>query len=635
VLTTLLSLPTVMAFDVDGEGRLLIGYDGSGIRQLHEIGPDGSWRALTELADTVRSARYIPGARRAVIEHDAGGNERGQLSVLDLEADGLPELEPLVHDLAFMHRLVDAKADRVLFSTNRRNNVDFDLVARDLQTGADTVLYDGGGYMGQVAASPDDRWVLILMAGGPGNSTQLLLVETATQAVTELTAFDAPNCQQAANWLPDSSGFVISTDADRDRQALRRYDLAKTQGNENNPSLRSGGREPSLRSGGEEPSLRLGGGGGAGTWSDLLVDEERDLAGWVCPDGEHLLVGSTDDGEVSLALHKLADAALLTPLALPAGGMAAGNHVARDPLWSADGSYAVINYTSPVRPLEVVRYNRETGELVTIEVPDFPELPAGLSHPESHRVPTLDGEQVPVFVYRPTDGGDGSAVIYIHGGPEGAAMRTWNPQISGLVEAGHTVVVPNVRGSAAYGKRWYSLDDKTLRLDSVADLAAIHAWLPTIGVDQSRVALYGGSYGGYMVLAGLAFQPSLWAAGVDIVGIASLVTFLENTSDYRRAVREREYGTLADDREFLELASPLNRVDDIRAPLFVIHGANDPRVPLSEAEQIAEALTKRDIPCELLVYADEGHGLAKLQNRLDAYPQAFAFLAEHLMQSGK
>jgi dipeptidyl aminopeptidase/acylaminoacyl peptidase len=168
----------------------------------------------------------------------------------------------------------------------------------------------------------------------------------------------------------------------------------------------------------------------------------------------------------------------------------------------------------------------------------------------------------------------------------------------------------------------------------VADLAAIHAWLPTIGVDQSRVALYGGSYGGYMVLAGLAFQPSLWAAGVDIVGIASLVTFLENTSDYRRAVREREYGTLADDREFLELASPLNRVDDIRAPLFVIHGANDPRVPLSEAEQIAEALTKRDIPCELLVYADEGHGLAKLQNRLDAYPQAFAFLAEHLAQSG-
>jgi dipeptidyl aminopeptidase/acylaminoacyl peptidase len=265
----------------------------------------------------------------------------------------------------------------------------------------------------------------------------------------------------------------------------------------------------------------------------------------------------------------------------------------------------------------------------------MPNLPAGLSHPESHRVPTLDGEQVPVFVYRPAGGGDGSAVIHIHGGPEGAAMRGWNAVIAGLVAEGHTVVVPNVRGSAAYGRRWYSLDDKALRLDSVADLAAIHAWLPSIGVDQSRVALWGGSYGGYMVLAGVAFQPSLWAAGVDVVGIASLVTFLENTSDYRRAVREREYGTLADDRDFLEKASPLNRVDDIRAPLFVIHGANDPRVPLSEAEQIAEALAKRDIPCQLLVYPDEGHGLAKRHNRLDAYPKAFAFLAEHLAERGK
>jgi dipeptidyl aminopeptidase/acylaminoacyl peptidase len=136
-----------------------------------------------------------------------------------------------------------------------------------------------------------------------------------------------------------------------------------------------------------------------------------------------------------------------------------------------------------------------------------------------------------------------------------------------------------------------------------------------------------------MVLAGLAFQPSLWAAGVDIVGIASLVTFLANTSPYRRVAREREYGVLAEDRDFLEQASPLSRVADIRAPLFVIHGANDPRVPLSEAEQIVAALAKRDVPCQLLVYPDEGHGLAKRKNKLDAYPQAFAFLREHLANS--
>ena len=147
---------------------------------------------------------------------------------------------------------------------------------------------------------------------------------------------------------------------------------------------------------------------------------------------------------------------------------------------------------------------------------------------------------------------------------------------------------------------------------------------------RSRVALWGASYGGYMVLAGLAFQPELWAAGVDIVGISSLVSFLENTSAYRRAYREREYGTLAHDRDFLHAASPLTRIDQIRAPLFLIHGANDPRVPVTEARQILAALTERGQECELLVYGDEGHGLAKRGNREDATPRALAFLARHL-----
>ena len=133
-----------------------------------------------------------------------------------------------------------------------------------------------------------------------------------------------------------------------------------------------------------------------------------------------------------------------------------------------------------------------------------------------------------------------------------------------------------------------------------------------------------------MVLAGLAFQSELWAAGVDIVGISDLVTFLENTSQYRRAHREREYGSLATDREFLAAASPLRHAGSIRAPLFVIHGRNDPRVPVGEAEQLAASLAEHEVRCELVVYEDEGHGLARLANRLEAYPRAVAFLNEVL-----
>jgi len=149
-------------------------------------------------------------------------------------------------------------------------------------------------------------------------------------------------------------------------------------------------------------------------------------------------------------------------------------------------------------------------------------------------------------------------------------------------------------------------------------------------LDPARSALWGGSYGGYMVLAGVSMQPERWAAGVDIVGMSSLVTFLENTSPYRVVYREREYGSLAEDREFLVSASPITYLEDIDAPLFVIHGANDPRVPLSEAEQIREALQGRGVDCELRVYQDEGHGLAKRENRLDAYPAAIEFLRRHL-----
>ena len=293
--------------------------------------------------------------------------------------------------------------------------------------------------------------------------------------------------------------------------------------------------------------------------------------------------------------------------------------------------------SSSTAPSSVSSVDARTGvltPLVASEVPDH--VAERLVVPTVHRVATPDGEQVPCFVYRPASEVPevaGASVLVVHGGPESMATRLFNPVVQALASTGFTVLVPNVRGSTGYGKRWYSLDDVDLRLDSVADLAALHDWLPSLGLDPARSALWGGSYGGYMVLAGTTMQPERWAAGVDIVGISSLVTFLENTSAYRRAYREREYGSLEHDRELLERASPITYLDQLRAPLFVIHGANDPRVPLGEAEQIAAALAARGIPHELKVYGDEGHGLAKRANRLDAYPAAVEFLLHHLRRS--
>jgi dipeptidyl aminopeptidase/acylaminoacyl peptidase len=171
-----------------------------------------------------------------------------------------------------------------------------------------------------------------------------------------------------------------------------------------------------------------------------------------------------------------------------------------------------------------------------------------------------------------------------------------------------------------------------LRMDSVKDLAHAAHWLRDRG--HERVAVMGGSYGGFMVLAALTEYPELWTAGVDIVGIANMVTFLENTGSYRRALREPEYGSLERDREFLASISPIHKADEITAPLMVIHGKNDPRVPVGEAEQIVQRVHENGGTVEYLLYEDEGHGLAKLKNRLDAYPKIATFLDEHLAGRG-
>ena len=168
-------------------------------------------------------------------------------------------------------------------------------------------------------------------------------------------------------------------------------------------------------------------------------------------------------------------------------------------------------------------------------------------------------------------------------------------------------------------------------MDAVADLAYAANWLRgQSGIDGNRLAIYGHSYGGFMVLAALTTYPGLWAAGIEVAGISNLTTFLENTSGYRRRHREAEYGSLADNRSFLEGIAPIKHIDKINAPLMVIHGAHDPRVPLNEAKQLIAALKTRGVPVKFLLFDDEGHGLVKLNNKLVAYPAIVDFLNSYL-----
>ena len=239
--------------------------------------------------------------------------------------------------------------------------------------------------------------------------------------------------------------------------------------------------------------------------------------------------------------------------------------------------------------------------------------------PELIQYASFDGLEVPAFIHRPPGEGPHPVIVSIHGGPEAQARPGFSSVFQYWVhELGAAVAVPNVRGSSGYGNTYVNLDNVLLREDSVRDIGALLDWIAEQpDLDENRVVVYGGSYGGYMVLASLMHYSDRLAGGVNIVGISNFVTFLENTAGYRRDLRRAEYGDERDPevRAFLESISPSNNAERITSPLFIIQGANDPRVPASEAEQILEAVREAGSDPWYLLALDEGHGFRRQSNR--------------------
>jgi dipeptidyl aminopeptidase/acylaminoacyl peptidase len=306
---------------------------------------------------------------------------------------------------------------------------------------------------------------------------------------------------------------------------------------------------------------------------------------------------------------------------------------------SGDGATVALTLNSSGSPGDVwmidpeaeeaawTRWTRsEVGGLTTEE----------FTEPEFFSYPTFDQvdggpRQIPAFIYRPKDPGQHPVVVSIHGGPSYQARPVFSPEFRFWIdELGAAVIVPNVRGSTGFGKAYQALDDQRKREDSVRDIGALLDWIERQpDLDADRVIVHGSSYGGYMVLASMVHFSDRLAGGIDIVGISNFVTFLENTAEYRRAQRRPEYGDERDPemREFLESISPSNRAAEITAPLLIIQGLNDPRVPASEAEQILRAVRESGGEAWYLASPDEGHGFRKKAN-VDAMTEAIALFIE-------
>jgi dipeptidyl aminopeptidase/acylaminoacyl peptidase len=561
-----------LSFSPDGT-RLLVGSNLPGTQQLYLLPRGGGGlEQLTDFTDPVEGF-FLPDGR-ILVEMDAGGNERTQLYTL---RDG--GLEPLVVDPSWIHRTPFTGGATLAYATNRRNGVDFDIVARSLDSGAERV-FELGGNCGVEGVSPDGRFVAAERVGERSGDNDVYLCDTETGEIVHLTPHDGQAEFFSPVWLGDT--LVLATNEGRD-------------------------------------TFAIAGRGG------FVYESSWDLTCTGDDAGRNLLVLANEDGYSRLTLVDPHTFDAREDVPLP------GRGVVEHPVFSADGSLLAFSFSSPVEPHDVYLYDLETSELTRLTTSPRTVEPASLVEPTLHRFESFDGESVPVFLFEPEGTGPFPVVVTVHGGPESQWLPWFAPSFAPLtqylVSRGYAVAAPNVRGSTGYGKRYEHLDDIEKRLDSVRDLASLHEWLSARpSIDGERAVVYGRSYGGYMVLAALAFQPELWAAGIECVGIASLVTFLENTSPYRRAAREREYGSLERDRAFLVEASPLTHIDAIRAPLFIQHGRNDPRVPVSESEHIHAVLVEKGLPCELLIFEDEGHTVAKLSNRIETFSRAVAFL---------
>jgi dipeptidyl aminopeptidase/acylaminoacyl peptidase len=566
--------------------------DITGTPQVWTIDAPERWpRQRTFGAERVGGVKYAPVGDRLLYVADVGGNERMQLVVQ--EEEGTREIA-LTDAPDVFHVFGDWSHDgqRIAYASNARDAAFFDVYVQEVREGAPAervYTHDGTNYAS--TWSPDDGALLITRAIAPFEQ-HLLLLELREHAARPLTDANQPARYMAPHWTHDGRTLLVLSDRGRDTIGLASIEVAS----------------------GELRWLRTG------DWDYTLLEISRD--------GRYLALVENVEGYG--VLHVL-DAETLQPVAAPE----VPPGVILDLDWHPDGRQLAVTISGAAGNADIWLCSVEEGALVQVTHSARGGIPGdSFAPPELVRYPTFDGRQIPAFLYRPAGmSANLPTVVYVHGGPESQFVPAFNPVIQYLVQRGYAVLAPNVRGSTGYGVAYSHLDDVQLRMDSVADLQHAVFWLREHGAAADRVAVMGGSYGGFMTLAAITTYPQLWAAAVDIVGIANFVTFLEHTSSWRRALREAEYGSLERDREFLQRISPIHHIDRIAAPLMVIHGANDPRVPVGEAEQIVAGLRERGRPVEYLRFEDEGHGLVKLPNRIRAYTAVATFLDRYLLNA--
>jgi len=582
------------SFSPDGK-RVSFLTDITGVPQAWVVDVEGGWPdQLTFDTERVSEAVFSPTNDHLVFSRDIGGNENSQIFLVNSDGSGERKLTN-ADDAMHIFGAWSKDGVQIAFTANRRDKSKFDVYVQNINDDEARFVWENNfpGFLVVTAFSPDASRLLVYLMHNSMNH-DIFELEIQSGEIRKLTEHEGNVRYQSPVYSADGKSVYCACDKDRDLATLMQINLDDLQ-------------------------------------HQFLAETEYEIEYVVTSDdGQRLLWATNVEGANQLNLMDLGSKQVSRPADLPTGVLSGFS----PPVFSPDGQQVAFGFTTPTRASDIWVWNINQDQLHPATQSSHAGVPtSSFKEPELIHYPTFDGLSIPAWFYRPAmkEKDQYPIVVIVHGGPEGQSQPILDIVAQYFLSRGYGVFVPNVRGSSGYGKEYLALDNVEKRMDSVADLSYAVKWLGTQpNVDTKRIAVYGGSYGGFMVLSALTTYPELWAAGIDIVGISNFVTFLENTGAYRRSHREGEYGSLEHDRDFLASVSPIHQVDKITAPLMVVHGANDPRVPLNEAEQIVTALKARNIPVEFLVYHDEGHGLVKLKNRLDAYPKMADFLDKHI-----
>ncbi|HEY3225420.1 MAG TPA: S9 family peptidase [Planctomycetota bacterium] len=483
---------------------------------------------------------------------------------------------------------LDLSGRRFAFSSTKRTGRAADLYVHDLESGESRLLLEVAepGW-GVTDWSPDGAQALVVHYVS-ANESYVHVLDVKTGQRTDVPI---PGGGKAAHGAIKFSGpgtLLLSSDARGEFRQLARVDLATLK------------------------------------YEWLTEDIPWDVTDAVVSGGRALFTVN-EDGRSRLFLL---EGGRRTEVDLPTGLVGSMD-------FSPDGKRAAFSLSRPDAPGDV--YVLEDGKLERWTYSEVGGLdPSTFVVPERIEYPSFDARKISAYYYRPRNAKKSPVVIWIHGGPEGQFQPSFNPFIQfELIEQGVAVIGPNVRGSTGYGKTFMTLDNADKREESVQDIGALLDWIAgRPELDATRVAVTGGSYGGYMALASLVHFGDRLRAGIDVVGIANFVTFLANTAGYRQDLRRVEYGDERDPkmREYFERISPVRHAEKIKSALLVVHGAKDPRVPVGEAVQVATSVRAAGGRVWTVIAENEGHGFLKKENRDYANGVMVLFLREHLLK---